>query len=100
MQGPQNVKKLVGLGNCNGPMNTLYKVNRYKGDLSSSMIHISFVYANRDILQFMIGICLELSLGHLRTFGLYTVLSKGSFENYVDKMRWVVGQKMLLFVNV
>ena len=25
---------------------------------------------------------------------------KGSFKNYVDKMRWVGGQKMLLFVHV
>ena len=27
-------------------------------------------------------------------------IPKGSFKNYVDKMRWVGGQKMLLFVHV
>ena len=58
-------------------MNTLYEVNLYKGDISSSMINISFVYANKDILQSMIGICLGLSLGRLRSFGLYIVPSKG-----------------------
>ena len=26
--------------------------------------------------------------------------TKGSFKNYVDKMRWVGGEKMLLFVLV
>ena len=26
--------------------------------------------------------------------------TRGSFKNYVDKMRWVGGQKMLLFVHV
>jgi hypothetical protein len=29
---------------------------------------------------------------------IYT--EKGSFKNYVDKMRWVGGQKMLLFVHI
>ena len=28
------------------------------------------------------------------------IFSKGSFKNYVDKMRWVGGQKVLLFVHV
>ena len=26
--------------------------------------------------------------------------AKGSFKNYVDKMRWVGGQKMPIFVHV
>ena len=28
------------------------------------------------------------------------IFQRGSFKNYVDKMRWVGGQKMLLFVHV
>ena len=27
------------------------------------------------------------------------LFAEGSFKNYVDKMRWVGGQKMLLFVE-
>ena len=29
-----------------------------------------------------------------------SIFTQGSFKNYVDKMRWVGGQKMLLFVQV
>ena len=66
-------------------------------DIESSLTSVGFFWSrdfpnmNKDEMG---------QLKHDEIFEIVAKTSKGSFKNYVDKMRWVGGQKMPILVQV